>query len=145
MGWFEDVLVFHRKFGMVVQEKPSWPDEAIVRLRTTLISDELKELSEALTEKDLPETADALADLIYVLIGTAVSFGIDLRPVWDEVQRTNLAKEGGATRADGKVLKPAGWIPPDIAGALERGKVTAPYSRDEASNGLQERHQAAER
>lgn len=126
MGWFEDVRAFHQKFGLAVQDKPSWPDEATVHLRTELISEELKELSDAMRAEDMAETADALADLIYVLVGTAVSFGIDLRPVWDEVQRSNMAKEGGATRADGKVLKPEGWTPPDIAGALERGKVTAP-------------------
>jgi hypothetical protein len=29
-----------------------------------------------------------------------------------------MDKVGGAIRGDGKVLKPAGWQPPDIAGAL---------------------------
>ena len=47
-------------------------------------------------------------------------YGIDIRPIWDEVHRTNMAKEGGGSRTDGKIMKPAGWQPPDIAGLLAR-------------------------
>jgi predicted HAD superfamily Cof-like phosphohydrolase len=31
-----------------------------------------------------------------------------------------MAKASGPRRADGKVLKPEGWTPPDIVGVLER-------------------------
>jgi predicted HAD superfamily Cof-like phosphohydrolase len=101
-----------------------------MRLRWKLIYEEYHELYEALggaammasenTEANLPETADAIADLIYVLIGTAHEFGIPLADVWAEVQRTNMAKTGGATRSDGKVMKPEGWQAPDIEGVLRR-------------------------
>jgi predicted HAD superfamily Cof-like phosphohydrolase len=59
-----------------------------------------------------------MCDVIYVICGTAVEFGIDLAPFFAEVHRTNMAKEGGATRADGKILKPEGWQPPRIAEML---------------------------
>jgi hypothetical protein len=50
----------------------------------------------------------------------AVEGGIDLRPLWVAVQAANLAKVGGSKRADGKVLKTPGWVPPDIAGLLRQ-------------------------
>jgi len=33
---------------------------------------------------------------------------------------SNMAKEGGKTRADGKVPKPEGWRPPDIRAEIDR-------------------------
>lgn len=121
--WFDDVVAFHRKFDLPIPEKPTWPDEDILHLRTALISEELKELVEALNSRDMEGTADALADLIYVCIGAGVTFGLDLREVWNEVQKANMAKVGGGRREDGKILKPEGWVPPDIASALQRGYV----------------------
>lgn len=50
---------------------------------------------------------------------TARWYGIDLGPLWDEVHRTNMAKVGGKTRADGKILKPDGWQPPRIQELLD--------------------------
>lgn len=49
-----------------------------------------------------------------------------MQALWDEVQRSNEAKaieqpDGSfkvVRRADGKILKPPGWTPPDIAGVL---------------------------
>lgn len=68
---------------------------------------------------DLPKAMDAVADLVYVALGAAVTFGVHLGPIWTEVQRTNMAKEGGAVREDGKILKPPGWQPPDVVGILK--------------------------
>ena len=68
----------------------------------------------AMGQGDLVEIADGLADLIYVLIGTSIAYGIDLEPIWDEVHKTNMAKVGGGVRGDGKILKPEGWEPPEI-------------------------------
>jgi predicted HAD superfamily Cof-like phosphohydrolase len=117
---FAAVLEFHRRFGIAVGERPSIPDAATVELRRRLIGEELAEYDAAVSAGDLTEVADALADLAYVIYGAAVSFGIDLRPVFAEVHRTNMAKVGGGERADGKVLKPEGWEPPEIAPLLER-------------------------
>jgi len=87
------------------------------------MEEELREFGEAARHRDLPEIADALADLIYVTLGTAITYGIDLRPVWDEVQRANMAKVGGPKREDGKQLKPEGWEPPNIKKALQQGNI----------------------
>lgn len=67
---------------------------------------------------DLPELADAFADIDYVVEGSRIEFGIDGAPVAAEVHRTNMAKLGGPTAPDGKKLKPPGWTPPDIEGCL---------------------------
>lgn len=76
---------------------------------------------------DLPAFADALADLDYVIEGARLEFGIDGEKIADVVHQANLDKRhmiGGSPkvvrREDGKVLKPADWTPPDIAGELRR-------------------------
>lgn len=114
----KDVLEFHQKFGVPRLDKPGFPSKDRITLRMGLIREEFGELHSAIARRCLPETADAIADLIYVLIGTAHEFGIPLDQVWDAVQASNMAKEGGATREDGKILKPRGWEAPDIAGIL---------------------------
>lgn len=67
--------------------------------------------------------ADALVDMMVLIVGTGLELGIPLDRVWDEIHRTNMAKVGtdGSVRrrADGKVLKPDGWKKPDIAAMLE--------------------------
>ena len=69
---------------------------------------------------DMPELADAIGDLKYVLEGTNLAFGIDGEPVWDAIQKANMAKVGGGVDAHGKRMKPPGWTPPDIAGELRK-------------------------
>lgn len=65
---------------------------------------------------DLPECADALADLAYVVEGLNACCGIDSEHVLEEVHRANMAKViGGYQDETGKWRKPEGWTPPDIA------------------------------
>lgn len=72
--------------------------------------------------RDTIESADALADLIYVVYGMGLETGIDLDAVLDEVQASNLSKLGAdgkpIYREDGKVLKGPGFFNPNIARAL---------------------------
>jgi predicted HAD superfamily Cof-like phosphohydrolase len=123
MGMFEDVRSFMLKFGQHIGDKPGFPDEKIVALRCNLIIEEYRELFDAALKRDLVETADAIADLIYVLIGTALAFGIDLRPVWEEVHLSNMSKSIDLKRNDGKIMKPEGWVKPDIQAAINDGDV----------------------
>lgn len=97
---------------------------------------------------DLPEIADGTIDLDWVSESLRRACGIDGEPLLEEVRRANMAKSRpcpdcdertvtmrftgpDATcaqcrglgrvivkREDGKVLKPEGWQPPDIHGAL---------------------------
>jgi predicted HAD superfamily Cof-like phosphohydrolase len=114
----QDVLDFHRAIGAYVGHRLGMPPDDVQSLRIKLITEEILELFNAISNDDIVETADAIADSIYVLVGCAIAFGIDIRPVWREVHRSNLAKVGGPVDADGKQLKPEGWTPPDIAGVL---------------------------
>lgn len=118
---FLDLLAFHR--AMVpdqIGETPAEPPVEITGLRCSLIEEEIFELEVAMDIGDLERIADGIADAIYVLVGTALAYGIDLPAVWAEVHRSNMAKVGGPIREDGKRLKPEGWTPPDIADVLAR-------------------------
>lgn len=69
---------------------------------------------------DIVELADALADLDYVVEGTRIAFGVDGKPIADEVHRSNLTKIGGTRREDGKWVKPDSYSPADVRGELEK-------------------------
>ncbi len=105
------VAEFHRRFGIAIGTIPAAPDEATRSLRVNLIKEEFDELQEALAQQDLTGIAKELADLLYVVYGTAVSCGIDLEPVFQEVHRSNLSKVGGSRREDGKWIKPPTYSP----------------------------------
>lgn len=83
------VLEFHKTFGLTVNEKPTYPNGNDTVLRDNLIYEESIEFSEA---KDLKEKLDALADILYVVYGAAVTYGFDLEPAFAEVHRSNMSK-----------------------------------------------------
>lgn len=120
-----DVAAFHKACDVPVLETPTIPPIARQKLRLDLISEEYRETINALVNNNIEQIADGIADLIYVLVGTALEYGIPLDKVWDEVQRSNMMKVDINTgkvrkREDGKVLKPDGWKAPDIHKALFR-------------------------
>lgn len=96
----------------------SHPDTDLLWLRRTLHDEEHAELVEALAEGDLAHIARELADVVYVAYGTAHGFGIDLDAALREVHRANMQKANGPRRADGKAMKPEGFIPPDMTEAI---------------------------
>ena len=84
-----------------------------------LMKEEWKELNVAIDNNDQVECLDALLDFIVVTVGAIHSAGMDSEGGWKEVMRTNFAKIDKETgkvrkREDGKVLKPTGWVPPDL-------------------------------
>ena len=105
------VTEFFRAFDIVIGPSPSIPDEATCALRVNLMQEEFDELCEALAQRDVEAVTKELADLLYVVYGTAVSCGIDMAPVFREVHRSNMSKVGGHKRADGKWLKPPDYSP----------------------------------
>lgn len=96
--------------------------------RAALLIEELRELIDAMAVRDPVAALDALCDLRYVADGTTLELG--LAGCFDEgfaaVHRSNMAKvgpDGKVTRApNGKVLKPEGWTPPDLASIVARAQ-----------------------
>ena len=110
---------FHSKFDIVVRPTPTDLDEQTKQLRVRLIQEEFDELKEAIATGNLAAVAKEMADLLYVTYGTAVSYGIDMEPVFQEVHRSNMSKIGGYKRADGKWVKPPTYSPADIDSIIE--------------------------
>jgi len=87
-------------------------------LYVSLITEEYKELLEAVHNNDIIEIADACADLKWVIEGLEHTLHIPQQLVWDEVSRSNLSKisDNGKVlkREDGKVMKPDTYSPPNL-------------------------------
>jgi predicted HAD superfamily Cof-like phosphohydrolase len=85
----------------------------------SLIDEEFRELAVAIHDNDQVETLDALIDILVVTIGAIHSAGFDAEGAWKEVMRSNFSKVGEdgkvRKREDGKVLKPIGYSPPELA------------------------------
>jgi predicted HAD superfamily Cof-like phosphohydrolase len=116
------LLQFHDKFGCVINHNPTMVDRETLALRVSLINEECLEFESGANKPSIVEMADAIGDIIYVAIGSAVSLGIDIWPVFQEIHRSNMSK----VWADGsvhynelkKVLKPPSYSKADVAGEL---------------------------
>jgi predicted HAD superfamily Cof-like phosphohydrolase len=113
------VREFHEKYDAPVGDSPRQIGVKDRLRRARLIFSEASEFIEAADQGDFVEMVDALADLLVVTYGAAVEMGVDLEPVFAEVQRSNLSKNGGMD-AGGKILKGPGFSPPDIPRELRK-------------------------
>lgn len=121
------VLEFHRHFGLPARSTPvDRLPQAEVDLRRRLLTEEYREYLVAADADDLVSVADALADMVYVIYGTALHYGIDLDGVLAEVHRSNMTKTG---HDGGKATKGPGYQPPDIAAVLNTQRTTAEPDR----------------
>lgn len=134
------VAAFHKLFDLPILGEPVIPSEERVRIRMRLLTEEffevlfavygpgfaieraqvMRDVDETPLRVNLPELAKELADVDVIIEGTRLEFGIHGAPIAVLVHASNMAKEGGTLREDGKVLKPEGWQPPDIEGELCR-------------------------
>jgi predicted HAD superfamily Cof-like phosphohydrolase len=75
-----------------------------------------------MVEPNLAEIVDGCCDIKVVTTGTLSACGVPDEVFQDEVDRANLRKfgPGGHRREDGKWVKPADFVPPNIAGLLEK-------------------------
>ena len=123
MSNFEDVKVFMKTFGQVVENKAHFPDEKTMNLRLDLIKEELNELEHAMKTKNLKEVADALTDILYVTYGAGCAYGIDLDKCFKEVQRANMSKLGKDGKPifneKGKVMKGPNYREPNLKQFVE--------------------------
>lgn len=154
MSYYDDVGDFHRKFTLpnFPSDKPEVPSFDVLRFRSRFLLEELAEFFESCGiigpgatlrsigksietlddsiifpgNQDLHKAADALADLVYVALGTAHFMGLPFDAVWAEVQRANMQKERAVGDHDPRstrrsrldVVKPEGWTPPNHNDAI---------------------------
>ena len=88
------VIDFMTTANQPVVEDPAIPGEKRVKLRLDLIKEELRELEEAIEQKDLDGVMDAFCDLEYVLLGAIVEFGMKdcFQENFNEVHDSNMSK-----------------------------------------------------
>ncbi len=118
------VIEFHEAFDLPRQALPdAHVGDVLAQLRVRLLREETEEFAEGTVERDLVPIADALADVVYVAYGSALTYGIDLDAVIREVHRSNMSKLDAngrpILRSDGKVLKSARYAPPAVATVLQ--------------------------
>jgi predicted HAD superfamily Cof-like phosphohydrolase len=114
------LLEFNQAFDIPKLDSPDIGSEELIELRIKLLREEVEEYAEAARTGDLVEVLDALADIGYILAGTILNHGMQniYDDAFDEVHRSNMAKlvDGKVLRReDGKVMKPQGWTPPQLA------------------------------
>jgi predicted HAD superfamily Cof-like phosphohydrolase len=118
------VADFHRAFGVDAPDAMTSPSADVVKLRWELMTEELAEYAVAVASHDDVGIADALADLAYVVIGTAVAHGLTrFDEIFSAVHISNMSKLGPdgkpIYRPDGKVLKGDNYSPPNLAPLLQ--------------------------
>jgi predicted HAD superfamily Cof-like phosphohydrolase len=128
------VFDFHEKFGCLINERT----REAVHFRLTLLTEENVELFEELLnwpgddsfgvvrdleDIDFQAVAKELADVVYVLFGTAVTLGIDLDKAVRLVHESNMSKIGvdGNPKygPNGKVLKGDDYVEPDLSSCVK--------------------------
>lgn len=134
--YFKDVGEFHRKFGLPRYDDgrpPQLMEVDVMNFRHLFMQEELDEFLTAHVANNLEDAADALADLVYVALGTAHMMGLPMDDVWREVQRANMTKVRAKSDVDPlskrmhrlDVVKPPGFAPPDHWPAIERARRAA--------------------
>jgi predicted HAD superfamily Cof-like phosphohydrolase len=113
------VKEFHDAVGAYTGQWPHVPPPEIQNIRKKLIQEEYEEFVEASDNGDIVKIADAIADLLVVVNGAALAWGIGIKPVFNEVHRSNMTKIGGPMREDGKCLKGPNYEPPKLEALLE--------------------------
>jgi predicted HAD superfamily Cof-like phosphohydrolase len=113
MNMYNDVV----KFIEACDQKPSSETN---ELYSRLINEEFTEFCLAKAQEDEVEQLDACMDMIWVILGFCHMKGFNVAGAWNEVSKSNLCKIDSKTgkvikRHDGKILKPDGWLPPDLS------------------------------
>lgn len=137
--WQKMVQELHTAWRLPVGDYAR-PSNMPTQLDADLLEEEFRELMDSMFENEgfdedewrpkrrgdepvLAEVAKEMADLIIVVLGRAVSLGIDLDGVFKAVHASNMTKiapDGKVLRnADGKVLKGPNYVPPNIERELE--------------------------
>jgi predicted HAD superfamily Cof-like phosphohydrolase len=111
----EKVRLFHEKHGYSAPDRPTLIAGGDADVRYKVMREELEEYMRAQDHDDLTEVADALADLLYTVLGTAVVHGIDVQPIFDEVHRSNMTKDAAPPEEPNRPFKGPAFERPRLA------------------------------
>jgi len=118
---------FHKVFGIGIgDDYNSKLLEKTVVLRHRLMEEENDEYLSAALAGDTIETADALGDMLYVLLGTIIEHGMQdvISEVFNEIHNSNMSKldDDGKViyREDGKALKGKNYFTPSLGRILKK-------------------------
>ena len=114
------VREFHEKMELAIDQPFS---KELLELRMRLIFEEVQELAEVgldlegnldLEERHvmMQDFLKEMCDVVYVLKGTAVSFGMDFDRAYNLVHKSNMSKYPFTKCEHGKVLKGKNYKPP---------------------------------
>lgn len=129
MSYFSDVVRFHDKVTQPIKpDKPRLLPLLEMSQRVKFMNEELDELADAYINNDMVKVADALADLVYVALGTADLCSLPFDPIWSAVHKANMSKLPGMTKRGmtHDAIKPPGWRGPE--GAIELAIASASQS-----------------
>ena len=119
---FEQVKIMYEHFGFIErgQQIPHLLDDNLTNFKLHHLHEELTELQTAYANKDLPEVADALVDLVVVVMGLAAMHGLPWEDLFDRVHQANMSKQVGTGKRGHTVdlIKPEGWKKPDLSKVL---------------------------
>lgn len=120
----QQLIEFHQKYNIPYRTEfqlgLSESDEKNYLLRKRIMLEELNEWYEAANCESLIEyRAKELADLLYTVVGTIITEGLQdvIERVFDAVHESNMSKGTNGKpvlRADGKILKGEDYKEPDL-------------------------------
>jgi len=125
----EMVREFMLKAGQDCPKTPTLePLQSVKDLRYNLIWEELQELWNAMYDCNRIGIADSIGDLLVVVLGTAVAFGMDIEPIFNEIHRSNMTKFiDGHKREDGKWVKGPSYSPANLEPIIKAQQNSSPH------------------
>lgn len=83
---------------------------------------------------------DALVDVWYYSLDTSVKHGVNLSKIFDLVHSANMAKRDPTTgkflkrKEDGKIIKPIGWMSPNVEAEIKDQRKYGSWSTNECKH-----------
>ena len=118
---------FNRAFDFRVESKPTPIPYKESDLNHKMLKEENDEYLEACDLGDLVETADAIGDELYIVLGKVIKHGLQdkIAEIFSEIHLSNMSKlENGKVlkNSDGKAMKGKDYFKPNIKAILEKSK-----------------------
>ncbi len=120
----QQVKEFYEAFNVNYSDEITLIPRDRAKLRHILMNEENQEFKTAFWDNDIIEVTDALADQMYILLGTVIEYGLQdkFEAVFDEVHRSNMSKldkDGKPIlRIDGKIIKSELYEGPHVENVL---------------------------